>query len=119
MSLARRSSEMRATRRRSTLRFILLGALFLAAITGCLVGRAWIEAYLRSDKFRHFISEKTSETLQAEGEFAPFTVSGTSFYCDDFSARGMPQAFFSALRINQMRAEVSARRFFEHVWEIE
>jgi len=119
MSMARRSGEIRATRRRSTFLFVLLGALFVAVVAGFLLGRTWIEAYLRSDKFRRFVSEKTGETLQAEGEFAPFTVSGTSFYCDDFTARGMPQAFFSALRIDQMRAEVSARRFFEHVWEIE
>lgn len=119
MSTARRHPQSRGLSRRNRILLWLSGALLMLGVIGFLAGRIWIANYLRSEKFRAFVSEKTGETLQAEGRFAPFHVSGTSFYSEDFVARGTQRAWFADLRIDQIRADVSARRFWEHVWQIE
>jgi hypothetical protein len=109
------------TIRRSLLRILLwtIPALGIAAVLAFVLGRAWIENYLRSDRFRQFVSKRTSDTLRAEGAFAPFKVAGTSFYSDEFVARGGPDSWFGEMRIDQIRADVSARRFFDKVWQID
>ena len=103
----------------SRLLLLGLGALVVLAVILAIGGRAWIESYLKSDRFRAFVSRKTSETLAAQGEFAPLHFSGTTFYSDGFKARGSTQSWFSEMRIDQIRADVSARRFFDRVWQIE
>jgi len=97
----------------------VLLAMGVAAIAAFVLGRAWIEGYLRSDRFRQFVSARTSETLKADGAFTPFKVAGTSFYSDEFVAHGGPEAWFGEMRIDQVRADVSPRRFFEKVWQID
>jgi hypothetical protein len=99
--------------------FWILVALSLGAIVTFVAGRAWIARYLRSDRFRQFVSERTSETLKANGAFAPFKIAGTSFYSEEFVAHGGPAAWFAEMRIDQVRADVSARRFFEKIWQID
>ena len=74
---------------------------------------------MRSEKFRKFVSVRMSESLDAQGEFAPFKVEGTSFYSDEFAARGGEHAWFSDMQIQQIRADVNTRRFFERVWVID
>lgn len=103
-------------------RAIALGSavtLIVLGVIGVLVGRAWIDSYLRSERFRHFVARKVGATLRAQGEFAPFHFAGSSFHSDAFTARGTTAAWFSELRLDQVRAEVSARRFFERVVQID
>jgi hypothetical protein len=88
-------------------------------VIGFLVGRAWVESYLKSERFRLFVSRSVGETLKAQAEFAPFRVTGMQFYSDGLKARGSEAASFSDLRVDQVRAEVSTRRFLERVWQIE
>ncbi|HEX5176547.1 MAG TPA: hypothetical protein VFV83_05940 [Chthoniobacteraceae bacterium] len=99
--------------------FWILIALGLVAIVTFVGGRAWIARYLRSDRFRQFVSERTSETLKANGAFSPFKVAGTSFYSEEFVAHGGPEAWFAEMRIDQVRADVSARRFLEKIWQVD
>ncbi len=81
--------------------------------------RAWIGAYLRGEEFRQFVSRRTGDTLHADAQFAPIQFSGMRAYSDDLVAHGSPQAGFSKLRIDQLRAELSLRRWRERVWQIE
>jgi hypothetical protein len=119
MSIARASHASASGRRVLRLVLWILLGLCVAAIVAFVAGREWIERYLRSDRFRQFVSQRTSQTLKADGAFAPFKVVGTSFYSDEYAARGGPEAWFSEMRIDQVRADVSARRFFEKVWQID
>lgn len=94
-------------------------AFLVLLVVGFIAVKASIAAYLRGEKFRRFVSEKCGETLRAECDVAPFTVAGTSFFSDGLRAHGSEAAWFSELRLDQLRAEVSARRFFERVWQID
>ncbi|MHA3773545.1 hypothetical protein ACXR0O_18580 [Verrucomicrobiota bacterium sgz303538] len=98
--------------------FVAVGALVLTVVA-LLAGKAWIESYLRSDKFRAFVSAKAGETLKAKAEIAPLTLSGQGFYSDGFKAQGTSNSWFSNLQLSQIRADVSSRRFWEHVWQVE
>lgn len=118
MSSPRRQRQ-RASRARNKLLLRLLIAFPVLLVAAYFVGRAWVENYLRSDAFRRFVSQKTAETLHAEGEFEPLHFTGLSVYSDGFKARGSEKAAFSSLALDQVRAELSLRRLRERVWQID
>jgi hypothetical protein len=91
---------------------VLLVAVYFAA-------RSWIYNYLRGEEFRRFVSRATARTLQADGEFAPLHFTGMNIYSDGFKARGSERAAFSSLAIEQIRADLSLRRWQERVWQID
>jgi hypothetical protein len=101
--------------------------LFLWGVPACLVLGAIafvvlkiaINTYLHSDGFRQFVARKAGVTLHSECELEPLQFSGMSVYTDGFKARGETAAPFSSLSLDQLRAEISLKRFFDHVWEIE
>lgn len=102
-------------------RFLLwsLPAFLVLLVVGFFVAKSAIDSYLRSEKFRQFIAKKAGDTLHADAEMAPLSYSGTTVFADGFRAKGGPDAAFSELQIEQIRTEISARRFFEKVWQVE
>ena len=88
-------------------------------LAGYFAARAWIDSYLRSDEFRRFVSRATAHTLKAEGEFAPLRFTGMNIYSDGFTARGSEEAAFSAFGVDQVRADLSLRRWRERVWQVD
>ena len=94
-------------------------ALLVLAVTGVFAARAAIDAYLRSERFRAFLAQKAGHTLHAGSEIAPLHFDTVSLYTDRFTARGNAVAAFSELRIEGIRAELSWRRFFEKVWQVD
>ncbi|MDB6155560.1 MAG: hypothetical protein JWL90_4013 [Chthoniobacteraceae bacterium] len=94
-------------------------AFWVLGVIGILAGKSAIETYLRSERFQQFISAKSDGLLHARSEFAPFAFSGKDLYSETFQAQGGESAAFSKLRLDQIRAEVSWRGFFDHVWRIE
>ena len=88
-------------------------------IAGLLVARSAINAYLRSDRFRQFVAGKAGGTLHADAELAPLSFSGTTIFADGFRAQGGSDAAFADLQIEQIRTDISLRRFFEKVWQVE
>lgn len=92
---------------------------FLLLIGGFFVVRAAIDSYLRSDGFRQFIARKAGGTMHADAELSPLHFSGTTIFADGFRAKGGPDAAFAELHLEQIRTEISLRRFFEQVWQIE
>ncbi|EDY20076.1 hypothetical protein CfE428DRAFT_2665 [Chthoniobacter flavus Ellin428] len=93
--------------------------LLVLLIVGYFVGRAAVESYLHSDGFRQFIAKKAGDTLHADAEIAPLSFAGSTIFSDGFQAKGGPDAAFSNLQIEQIRTEISLRRFFEKVWQVE
>jgi hypothetical protein len=90
--------------------------LLVIAVLG---GKAWVQGYLRSDRFRHFIDRKAGQSLEAQATLAPLSVSGQSFHSESFKALGYEGSWFSEIRLEQLRANLSTRRFSERVWQVE
>ena len=97
----------------------VLAALPVLLFGGYFAARAWVDSYLRSEEFRRFVSSATARTLKAEGEFAPLHFTGMNIYSDGFKARGSEQAVFSTFAIDQIRADLSLRRWRERVWQVD
>lgn len=96
-----------------------LGTLLVLAVAAFIAGKLWADSYLRSDRFRAFIGRKLGDTLQASAEVAPFQFAGGTIFSDGLKARGTEKAWFSEMQLDQVRAEVSARRVLERVWQVE
>src|SRR4051812_35330831 len=96
------SPRRRTGSRRNFAPWVLL-ALLLVAVGGFIAGKAALDAYLRSERFRAFVSLKTGETLKGEAHFEPFQFSGSSFYTDSIEARGSEASSFSNLRLDHIR----------------
>ncbi len=96
-----------------------LPAFFVLLIVGFFVVKAAINTYLRSDSFRQFVAGKAGGTLHADVDLARLNFSGTNVFADGFKAKGGRDAAFADLQLEQMRAEISLRRFFEKVWLVE
>jgi len=93
--------------------------LFVVLVVGFFVAKSAIDSYLRSDGFRQFVAGKAGNTLHAYAELAPLSFAGTTIFADGFQAKGGPDAAFADLQIEQIRTEISLRRFFEKVWQVE
>ena len=102
-------------------RLLLWGvpAFLVLAIIGWFVLKAAAYSYLRSDKFRRFVAQRAGVTLRAECEIAPLRFTGANIYTEGFKAQGGKDAPFASLGLDQMRAEISLRRFFEKIWQVE
>lgn len=102
---------------------VALWALAIAPVMlliGFFAVRAWLESYMRSEDFRRFVSSATARTLKAEGEFAPLQFAGmNSVYSDGFKARGSEEAAFSTVAVDQIRADLSLRRWSERIWQVD
>jgi hypothetical protein len=92
---------------------------FVLLIAGYFVAKAAIDSYLHSDTFRQFVSRKAGDTLHSDAELSPLSFTGTTIFADSFEAKGGPDAAFSKLEIEQIRTELSLRRFFEKVWQVD
>jgi hypothetical protein len=95
------------------------GGLLVTLTVGFIGAKIWVQSYLHSEAFRQFVSARSSESLHAVGDFARFQMDGLSFFSESFQARGRSQAAFCDLRVDQVRAEMSTRRFFERVWLVD
>ena len=93
----------------------------LVVVMAVLFGaRAWVENFLRSDDFRHFLDRKTSAALRADGRFQPLHwQNGTEVYTDAFDATGSPDSPFARLSIEQVRARLDLHALWHRVWRIE
>src|SRR5829696_6444566 len=87
--------------------WLLAGGL-TAAVLISLGFKMWVDRYLRSPEFRTLVATRAGETLKAQTELSPLTLSGRSFYADAFRAEGTEASAFASLRLEQIRADVSA-----------
>ncbi len=81
--------------------------------------KAWLLAYLHGPEFQRFVDARLSETLSAEVECAPLRFDGFDVFCDGVRARGYEGSPFAEVRVEQVRARLSLRKFFAGAWEIE
>ncbi len=95
------------------------GALLVLTVIGLIIARARVEAYLRSEQFRSFAADKAGRALHANATFVGLKAEGLDFFCEHFRAEGAREASFSILELQQPRASVSLRRFFEGIWQVD
>ncbi len=93
--------------------------LLVLAVVAVFAGKAAVAAYLRSESFRAFLARKVGSSLHAQVEVTPLDFTGLNMFCDRLHARGEKDAAFAELRLDGVRAELSARRFFDRVWQVE
>lgn len=93
--------------------------LVLLTIVTYIVGKSWVQSYLRGPEFRKFVNARVGKTLQSEVEFDAFQFNGMKIYSESMLARGLEGGPFSQMQIDQLRAEFSLRRFFDRVWQVE
>ncbi|HEY3898649.1 MAG TPA: hypothetical protein VGM54_08555 [Chthoniobacter sp.] len=115
------SSHNRNQRSKPWIRFILwsIPIGFVVLVVIYFVAKSAIDSYLRSDGFRQFVARKAGDTLHADAELTPLTYSGSNIFADNFHAQGGPDAAFAKLDVEQIRTELSLRKFFEKVWEVD
>ncbi len=108
----------RSRKKKPVFGLVVVGV-FVALVICFIVAKLAVSAYLQSEKFRLLVAQKTGNTLRAEVDLLPFQLQGSTVYCGKLSAQGSAESPFAALQLDQMRVDVSARRFFEHVWQID
>jgi hypothetical protein len=98
--------------------FSTLAGLLVLGVVVFLVGRVVLQAYLRSERFRHTISSATTSFLRASCDYEPFRFEGTSIYSDGVTANGQAGAAFAKLQLEQVRADLNLRGIFRNVWAV-
>lgn len=97
---------------------IALPVLLVLAVAASLGVRAWIEAFLRGDDFRHFLDRKSSAVLRADGRFAPLRWQDAEVYSDAFEAAGGPGPW-EKLTVEEVRARLDLAAVWRRVWRVE
>lgn len=94
---------------------IALPLALVLAVAVLLGARAWVDAFLRGDDFRHFLDRKASAVLRVEGKFAHLRWQDGEVFSDAFDAAGPGQK----LSVEQVRARLDLGALWERVWRVE
>ncbi|MEO7933753.1 MAG: hypothetical protein ABIT76_11405 [Chthoniobacterales bacterium] len=108
---------MTPTRRRY-LSWILIG-LPVFLLIAALIVLMQAKAFLRSDRFRAFLSGKVSHTVRAQGAFRPLQWTESSFYSDAYTATGEAGGPLESIDAEQVRASVNLQGLWERKWQVE
>ena len=79
----------------------------------------WLDGYLKSDRFRAWISARISDRLKATAQIDGVSWRGTSAFVSSFEAAGSPQASFATLSANDIRADLNAGAIWDRAWHVE
>ncbi len=94
---------------------IALPLALVLAVAALLGARAWVDAFLRGDDFRHFLDRKASAVLRVEGTFAPLRWQDAEVFSDAFDAAGP----WDKLSVEQVRARLDLGALWGRVWRVE
>jgi hypothetical protein len=79
----------------------------------------WLDGYLKSDRFREWISARISDRLNATARIDGVSWRGTSAFVSSFEAAGSPEASFATLTANDIRADLNAGAIWDRAWHVE
>jgi hypothetical protein len=79
----------------------------------------WLDGYLRSDRFREWISARISDRLKATARIDGVSWRGASAFVSSFEAAGSPEASFATLSANDIRADLNAGAIWDRAWHVE
>jgi hypothetical protein len=87
-------------------------------VIGFFAARAWVESYLKSERFRLFAAARSAIRSRRRRSSPLSSHGGCSFYSDGLIARGSEHELLRACASTRC-GRVSTRRFLERVWQIE
>jgi hypothetical protein len=79
----------------------------------------WLDGYLKSDRFREWISARISDRLKATARIDGVSWRGASAFVSSFEAAGSPEASFATLSANDIRADLNAGAIWDRAWHVE
>jgi len=94
-------------------------AVFILVIIGLIGLSLAVRNFLHSDEFRQQVTVRTSEAMKVDGEFAPFSWTGSSVYSESFSADGMAESLWQTFEARRLRADFDWRSIFDGAWRME
>jgi hypothetical protein len=94
----------------------LVLVLAVAALFG---GRLWLDAFLQSADFRHFLDRKTSALLHADSRLERLHWEGSEVYSDALDGTGYPGSPWARIGAEQIRAALNLRALWDGVWRID
>lgn len=99
--------------------WITAGAFLVLLVAALVAGSLWTGAYVRSDSFRHLISNATGDAFDATAAFDSLRWTGASVYSESAKLEGGAGGALRHLEASQLRAEVNWRAAFSGVWRVE
>ena len=81
--------------------------------------RVWLDGFLRSPEFRHFLERKTSVLLHAQIQLEPLHWEGSEVYSDALDGVGYATSSWTRLSADQIRADLDLRALWRRIWRID
>ena len=98
---------------------VAISMVFITLLAAYFSLTVWLDGYLKSDRFREWISARISDRLKATARIDGVSWRGTSAFVSSFEAAGSPEASFAALSANDIRADLNAGAIWDRAWHVE
>jgi hypothetical protein len=114
------SRRRRRSRRTGGKRWLwALGIAAVLLLAGYFSLSVWLDGYLKSDRFREWISRLISDRLRAPARIDGVSWRGSSAFVSTFGAAGSPEASFASLSAHDIRADLNAGAIWDRAWHVE
>src|SRR3954465_11980497 len=94
----------------------IVAAVLCVAVIAVLIG---LRQYVEGDMFRHRIEDQLGSTLGARVDLQPLAYSSGTLRTREFDAEGLDGTWFSRLKIEPIRADLSFGKVLQGVWQID
>jgi hypothetical protein len=98
---------------------VAIAMVFITLLAAYFSLTVWLDGYLKSDRFREWISARISDRLNATARIDGVSWRGTSAFVSSFEAAGSPEASFATLTANDIRADLNAGAIWDRAWHVE
>jgi hypothetical protein len=98
---------------------VAIAMVFITLLAAYFSLTVWLDGYLKSDRFREWISARISDQLKATARIDGVSWRGTSAFVSSFEAAGSPEASFATLTANDIRADLNAGAIWDRAWHVE
>ncbi len=98
---------------------VAISMVFITLLAAYFSLTVWLDGYLKSDRFREWISARISDRLKATARIDGVSWRGTSAFVSSFEAAGSPEASFATLSANDIRADLNAGAIWDRAWHVE
>lgn len=98
---------------------VAIAMVFITLLAAYFSLTVWLDGYLKSDRFREWISARISDRLNATARIDGVSWRGTSAFVSLFEAAGSPDASFATLTANDIRADLNAGAIWDRAWHVE
>ncbi len=112
-------SRKHAANRATTLLLGVAAFLALLLVGAVFTAQAWLEAYLKSDDFRHRVESAMSRVLNSEVRLSKLRREGSSLSSESLDAEGSAGARFKQLELHGLHAEVDLGGLWKRVWRLD